>query len=89
VRLTEAIPDALIPVLKTIILAGVLGCATTMVAMEYFLFGFDDSSAMKKVFWFCVMLLPPVGPALYCFLVYSRSKLVHAQPEEPVHRVSA
>ena len=89
VRLTEAIPDALIPVLKTIILAGVLGCVTTMVAMEYFLFGFDDSSAMKKVFWFCVMLLPPVGPALYCFLVYSRSKLVHAQPEEPVHRVSA
>jgi hypothetical protein len=83
VRLTEAIPGALVPVLKTIILAGVLGCATTMVAMEYFLFGFDDSSAMKKVFWFCVMLLPPLGPALYCFLVYSRSKLVNAQAEEP------
>jgi hypothetical protein len=34
--LTEAIPDALIPVLKAVILAGVLGSATTMVAMEYF-----------------------------------------------------
>ena len=86
--LTEAIPDALIPVLKAVILAGVLGSATTMVAMEYFLFGFDNSSAMKKVFWFCVMLLPQVGPALYCFLVYSRSKLVSAQPEEHVQRVS-
>jgi len=86
--LTEAIPDALIPVLKAVILAGVLGSATTMVAMEYFLFGFDNSSAMKKVFWFCVMLLPQVGPALYSFLVYSRSKLVSAQPEEHVQRVS-
>jgi len=60
-----------------------------MIAMEYFLFGFDDSSALKKMFWFCVMLLPPLGPALYCFLVYSRSKVVNVQRDESVQRASA
>jgi len=44
--------------------------------MEYFLFRFDDSGALKQVFWFCVMLFAPLGPALYCFLVYSRSDMV-------------
>jgi len=47
-----------------------------MVAMEYFLFGFDESSAIKKMFWFCVMLFPPLGAPLYCFIVYSRSAVV-------------
>jgi len=32
--------------------------------MEYFLFGFDKSLAIKKVFWFAVMMFPPLGPAL-------------------------
>jgi hypothetical protein len=50
------IPEALLPVVKLLLLAGVLGSATTMVAMEYFLFSFDDSSAREKVFWFCVIL---------------------------------
>ena len=52
------IPEALLPVVKLLLLAGVLGSATTMVAMEYFSFSFDDSSARKKVFWFCVILFP-------------------------------
>jgi hypothetical protein len=73
VRFKGGIPDTLVPMLKLPLLAGVLGTAITMVAMEYFLFGFDKSSAMKKLFWFCVMLLPPLGPSLYCFMVYSRS----------------
>ncbi len=72
-RLMGEIPNGLLPIMKLLILAGVLGTATTMVAMEYFLFGFDSSSATKKVFWFCVMLFPPLGPALYCFIVYLRS----------------
>jgi predicted tellurium resistance membrane protein TerC len=75
VRLVGAIPEAL-PVVKLLLFAGVLGAATTMIAMEYFLFGFDTSSAMKKVFWFCVMLFPLLGPALYCFIVYSRSDVL-------------
>jgi hypothetical protein len=61
VRFKGGIPDTLVPILKLPLLAGVLGAAITMVAMEYFLFGFDNSSAMRKVFWFFVMLLPPLG----------------------------
>jgi hypothetical protein len=69
------IPEYVRPTLRLLVLLGVCGAAITMVAMEYFLFGFDNSSTYKKVFWFCVMLLPPLGPPLYCFLVYSRSDL--------------
>src|SRR4030088_589886 len=72
----SAITEALLPVVKLLLLAGVLGAATTMVAMEYFLFSFDNSSAMNKVFWFCVMLFPLLGPALYCFIVYSHSDVL-------------
>jgi hypothetical protein len=61
----RAIPEALLPVVKLLLFVGVLGAATTMVAMEYFLFSFDNSSDMKKVFWFCVILFPLLGPALY------------------------
>jgi hypothetical protein len=89
VKLKGTVPTLLLPVLKPILLAGVLGAATTMVAMEYFLLGFDNSSALKKVFWFCVMLLPPLGPALYCFLVYSRSTVVNTGRDERVQSASA
>ena len=60
---------------RALVLAGVLGYCTTQVAMEYFLFRFDESRALKQVFWFCVMLLPFVGAAFYCLIVYSRSPL--------------
>jgi hypothetical protein len=69
------IPDSLFPMTRSLLLAGIVATAITMVAMEYFLFGFDDSPESKRVFWFCVMLLPTLGPALYCFIVYSRSHL--------------
>lgn len=58
VHLTGAIPHALLPGLKPILFAGVLGTATMLIAMEYFLFGFDDSSPLRKVLWFCVRMLP-------------------------------
>ena len=48
----HAVPEALIPVFRLLFFAGIVGAAVTIVAMEYFLFGFDQSSAMKKVFWF-------------------------------------
>jgi hypothetical protein len=75
---SHAIPEAVLPILKLPILAGVVGAAVTMVGMEYFLFGFDTSSSMKKVFWFCLMLFPLLGPPLYCFVVYSRSDVLKA-----------
>ena len=79
-RLPIAIPRNLLPLLRLRLLAGVLGAAITMVAMEYFLFGFDNSPAWKEMFWFCVMLLPPLGPALYCLIVYSRSDVLMRGP---------
>jgi hypothetical protein len=63
-------------ILRPLLFVGVLGTALTGLGMEYFLFRFDDSHALKQVFWFCVMILAPIGPALYCFLVYSRSEVV-------------
>jgi|KBSMisStandDraft_5_1062788.scaffolds.fasta_scaffold675662_1 hypothetical protein len=73
VRMVGEIPEHLVPVVRALLLVGVVGAATTMVAMEYFLFGFDQSSGLKKLFWFGVLLFPPLGPAFYCFVVYSRS----------------
>ena len=83
-RLANEIPHNLVPVVRLFVLAGVVGAATTMVAMEYFLFGFDNSSAFKKMFWFCIMLFPPLGPALYCFAVYSRCSVIQRPGEEHV-----
>lgn len=63
-----------VSLVRLFVLMAIVGAATTWIAMEYFLFGFDDSSALKKVFWFLLLGLPPLGPAVYCFVVYSRSK---------------
>ena len=82
-RIAGRVPEGALPTVKLLLFAGVIGTAVTMVAMEYFLFGFDRSSSIKKAFWFCVMLLLPlIGATLYCFLVYSRSDMVNpALPE--------
>jgi hypothetical protein len=37
---------------------------------------------LRKVFWFCVLLFPPLGPPLYCFIVYSRSDVLKATLKE-------
>lgn len=72
------------PILRPLLFVAVVGMALTGLGMEYFLFRFDDSHPLQQVFWFCVMLLPPVGPALYCFLVYSRSEILkHSSAERP------
>jgi hypothetical protein len=78
VRFTGGVPETLVPIVQLPLFASILGTAITMVAMEYFLFSFDDSPAFKKVFWFCAMMFPPLGPALYCFIVYSRSDVLKA-----------
>jgi hypothetical protein len=72
------------PFLRPLLFIGVLGMALTGLGMEYFLFGFDNSGPLKQVFWFCVMILAPIGPALYCFIVYSRSDVLrNACTERP------
>jgi hypothetical protein len=70
------IPDAIRPVIKPLILLGVLGAGITLVGMEFFLVRFDDSHFLRQAFWFCLMLFPILGPALYCFIVYSRSEVL-------------
>ena len=62
--------------LKQFLFAGVLATAISGTGMEFFLFRFDDSAAWKQILWFCALIFIPVGPALYCFLVYSRSRVV-------------
>ena len=88
-KIAGGVPHGLLPIVKILLFAGAIGTALTLVAMEYFLFGFDKSSAIKKAFWFCIMLkIPLLGAALYCFLVYSRSIVVNAPVRERARCVS-
>ncbi len=61
-------------IIRWILFLTVLGAATTLVAMEYFLFTYDESPAWKMVLWFLAMVILGLGAALYCFFVYSRSQ---------------
>jgi hypothetical protein len=78
------IPSTIAPVMRLLLLAGVLGAGITFVGMEFFLFRFDDSHPLKQIVWFLVMLFPLLGAALYCFIVYSRSTaLKSTYPKRP------
>jgi len=79
-RMHVPIPPGVLPILRPLLFAGVVGAAITMVAMEYFFFAFDNMAVWEKAFWFFVLLIPPLGPPLYCFIVYSRSNLLTADP---------
>lgn len=79
--------DPIRPILKALLLAGVIAAATTLVGMEYFLLRFDNSHPLKQIFWFIVMLSIPLGPALYCFFVYSRSDVLKANCAAAVESV--
>ena len=74
-----------IPAVNFLLLIGGLGAAITVVAMEYFLFGFDRSPEWKKVCWFCIMVLPLAGPALYCFIVYSPAVVIKASTADRIN----
>lgn len=82
-------PAVLRPALQVCLLVGVIGTAITLVAMEYFLFTFDTSPAWKKLIWFCLILVVPLGAALYCSLVYSRSEVFKAVGLSQVEKASA
>ena len=66
------VPNSWAAVVRLALLLGIGATALTLVAMEYFLFGFDKSSDGKKALWFTIMLLPILGAALYCLIAYSR-----------------
>jgi hypothetical protein len=72
-----SIPEVFSSILRLILLIGAFGAAITIVGMEFFLFCFDESkNPLKQIFWFCIVLIPLIGAALYCFRVYSRSEVV-------------
>jgi len=76
------LPSPIRPLLRLLVFFGILGTALTLVGMEYFLLRLDDSRALQQVFWFCALFLVPIGPALYCFFVYSRSHIVKSSGAE-------
>jgi hypothetical protein len=63
-----------IPLLKQLLFVSVVATAINGVGMEFFLFRFDRSAAVLQIVWFCALVIIPLGPALYCFIVYSRSE---------------
>jgi len=74
--LSPSTPLSLIVSSKPLLMVGALSYAGMIVAMEVFLFRFDESSALKQIFWFVVMLIPLLGAPAYCLLVYSRSEII-------------
>lgn len=79
-------PEIIAPVLRPLLFLGALCVAAVQVGMEIFLFRYDNSHPFKQVFWFCVLVIPFLGSALYCFMVYSRSDAVKSaeKPKEMV-----
>jgi hypothetical protein len=71
------------PLARRFLFIGLLAMSLTGAAMEAFLFFFDDSPAWKQIFWFVVMIFAPLGPALFCFFVYSRSNALRAACAKP------
>lgn len=77
----RSLPDIFAPVAQFLLLVFAIAAASTIAGMEVFLFRYDNSQALKQVFWFCVMLVPLLGAATYCFVVYSRSHLFKRSAE--------
>lgn len=60
--------------LRLLLIVSVAATAVIWVAMEYFLFVIDESSGWAEIFWFLLMILIGIGPALYVFFGYSRAE---------------
>jgi len=61
------------PIARLLLLMCIAGSLVTLVGMNYFLFRYDRSHPFQQLLWFLAMLWVPIGPALYCVLVYSRA----------------
>jgi len=72
----DRIPEILAPLFRLVFFAGAAATALLVVAMEYFLFGFDQSASTTKGLWMLLAFVPPIGTALYCLYGYSRSPLL-------------
>ncbi len=83
------ITDTIAPVVRLLLLPGVLGAGITIVGMQFFLFRFDTSHPLKQVVWFLVMLFPLLGAALYCFIVYSHSDVLKGNWTKPLRGMTS
>ena len=82
--------EAAFAIYQLAVFAGIVGAGITLVAMEYFWFGFDKSGDLKKLFWFVAMLaMPLLTPALYCLIVYSRMTKPPATKQQSANRATA
>ena len=72
----DGFPSFLYPVARPLIFLGALAIGVTGAGMEIFLFRYDESSGLKQIVWFLVMIFPLLGPALFYFFVYARSEQV-------------
>ncbi|HVU44969.1 MAG TPA: hypothetical protein VHD85_02520 [Terracidiphilus sp.] len=72
----SGMPQVLVPLYRAVLFLGVVATALLVVAMEYFLFGFDQSSSITKAFWIVLAFVPPLGTALYCLYGYARSEIL-------------
>ncbi len=69
-------------VLRLLLWPCVMGTAVLSIAMWYFWFSFDDSSWLKKAFWFVLLyLVIVIGPILYYFFVYRSSRVLESPKE--------
>jgi hypothetical protein len=66
---------------ELVFFAGVFGTGVNLVAMEIYLFMYDESAGWKQIFYFLLMCFVPIGAAIYCFSVYSRSSYFKAVQE--------
>jgi len=79
----DEIPKALLALVKLAFVASLLATAVTLIAMEYFFFSFYEASTPKMIFWFLVLGLLVIGPALFCFTVYSKTPIPPKREPDP------
>ena len=73
---TPGTPAWLGPFAPPLLMTGILAYVSNVSAMEVFLFRFDETGAVKQIFWFLVTLVPLLGAPVYCLVAYSRSNAV-------------
>jgi len=59
--------------LRLLFFVGAIGAGILVIGMAFYLFRFDQSHPLKQLLWFCLMAIPFLGAALYCFAVYLRA----------------
>jgi hypothetical protein len=90
IRSLGEVPESLSGIATIALAACAFGAAAISAAMEFFIFLYDDSSALRMIFWFLVLLVFPIGAPIYFFRVYCRSNALRAvQQSTPPETIKA